>query len=83
MFKSICISILLTGTAFSSFCQDLEKLNKKELREFLESLPQEAFIKIRKFFETMPILKHEIEVTNPKTNVKSKVVLTGISDFFE
>jgi hypothetical protein len=31
----------------------------------------------------MPVLKHEIEVTNPKTNVKSKVVLTGISDFFE
>jgi hypothetical protein len=56
---------------------------KKELREFLEGLPQEAFIKIRKFFETMPVLKHEIEVTNPKTNVKSKVVLTGISDFFE
>ena len=56
---------------------------KKELREFLEGLPQESFIKIRKFFETMPVLKHEIEVTNPKTNVKSKVVLTGISDFFE
>ena len=35
MFKSICISILLTGTAFYSFCQDLEKLNKKELRVFL------------------------------------------------
>ena len=35
MFKSICISILLTGTAFSSFCQDLEQLNKKELRVFL------------------------------------------------
>lgn len=55
----------------------------KELKDFLEGLPQEPFNKIKLFFETMPILKHEIEVLNPKTNVKNKIVLTGISDFFE
>jgi hypothetical protein len=56
---------------------------KKELQEFVESLPQESFTKIKKFFDTMPKLQHEIEVTNPKTNVTSKIVLSGISDFFE
>ena len=56
---------------------------KEELKEFVESLPQEAFTKIRTFFDTMPRLKHEVEITNPKTGIKSKVTLTGIADFFE
>ena len=30
----------------------------------------------------MPKLKHEIEIENPKTKVKSKVTLQGIQDFF-
>jgi hypothetical protein len=56
--------------------------SKQELKEFIESLPQDAFTKIKSFFDTMPKLKHEIEVTNPNTNVTSKIVLTGIADFF-
>jgi len=57
--------------------------SKQELKEFIEMMPQESFSKIKKFFETMPRLKHEVEVINPKTNVTSKVTLTGIADFFE
>ena len=57
--------------------------SKQELKEFIESLPQEAFKKIQSFFDTMPKLKHEVEVVNPNTNVKSKITLTGIADFFE
>jgi len=30
----------------------------------------------------MPRLAHEIEVTNPKTQVKSKVMLQGLASFF-
>ena len=56
--------------------------SKQELKDFIESLPQDAFTKIKSFFDTMPKLKHEIEVTNPNTNVTSKIVLTGIADFF-
>jgi hypothetical protein len=56
--------------------------SKQELKEFIESLPQDAFTKIKTFFDTMPKLKHEVEVTNPNTNVTSKIVLTGIADFF-
>jgi len=54
-----------------------------EIKEFFENLPQESFNNIRKFFDTMPRLRHEIEVENPKTKVKSKVVLQGLQDFFE
>ncbi len=51
--------------------------------EFIESLAHDQFAKIQNFFETMPTLKHEIEVTNPKTKVKSTVTLRGIQSFFE
>ena len=55
---------------------------EKELTAFLEDLTQKSFGKIKDFFDTMPKLKHEIEVENPKTKVKSKVVLQGLKDFF-
>ena len=35
------------------------------------------------FFNTMPKLRHTIEVTNPKTEVKSEVVLEGLESFLE
>lgn len=57
--------------------------SKTELKEFIEHLPQESFNKIRKFFDSMPKLKQEIEITNPKTGVVSKITLSGIADFFE
>ena len=56
---------------------------KKELIEFIEQLNTKQFQDIQNFFDTMPKLKHEIEITNPKTKVKSKVTLSGLSDFFE
>ena len=55
---------------------------KKEVKEFLESMNSSQFKEIEKFFESMPKLKHTIEVTNPKTKVKSEVVLEGLASFF-
>ena len=55
---------------------------KKELDTFIESISSASFKKIQKFYETMPKLMHEIEVENPKTKVKSKITLSGLSDFF-
>ncbi len=55
---------------------------KKEINEFLESMNSTQFKGIEKFFETMPKLSHTIEVTNPNTKVKSKVVLEGLASFF-
>ena len=55
---------------------------KKELTDFLDSMNSKQFKEIERFFETMPRLKHEVEVTNPNTKVKSTVVLEGLSSFF-
>jgi hypothetical protein len=55
----------------------------QEIQEFFEGLSQESFSKIKKFFDTMPRVRHDIEVTNPVTKVKSKVTLQGLNDFFE
>ena len=53
-----------------------------ELNQFIESIDGKSFKKIQRFYETMPKLMHEIEVENPKTKVKSKITLSGLSDFF-
>ena len=56
---------------------------KKELTEFVEQLNTKQFADVQNFFDTMPKLKHTIEVENPKTKVKSKIELQGLNDFFE
>ena len=56
---------------------------KKELVDFIEQLSSKQFADIQKFFDTMPKLKHVVTVKNPKTKVESKVVLSGLNDFFE
>ena len=55
---------------------------KEEINKFIESLSAKAFNDIQNFYDTMPKLMHEIEVENPKTKVKSKVMLQGLTDFF-
>ena len=52
-----------------------------DLTEFVESLSSEQFKKVSDFFETMPRLRHPIEVTNPQTKVKSEIVLEGLQTF--
>ena len=55
---------------------------QEEIKEFFESLTQDAFAKIKQFFDTMPRLRHEMKVINPVTKVENTVVLQGIQDFF-
>jgi len=55
---------------------------KAELTEFIENLNSKQFEKIQSFFDTMPKLKHEITLKNPKTKKESKLTLTGLNDFF-
>jgi hypothetical protein len=57
-------------------------VTKKELMEFLEQMNSTQFKEIETFFETMPKLSHTIQVTNPKTEVESEVILEGLSSFF-
>ena len=56
-------------------------LSNKELDEFFNSMTQAMFETVQEFFTSMPKLKHEIEVENPNTKVKSTIVLEGLADF--
>ena len=56
--------------------------SKKEINDFLDSMNSNQFKEIESFFETMPKLTHIVNVTNPKTKVKSDVVLEGLASFF-
>ena len=53
-----------------------------ERLSFIEQLNSKQFKDVERFFATMPKLSHAIEVTNPNTKKKSKVVLEGLADFF-
>ncbi len=61
---------------------DCMDYSQKEKLAFLESLDHKQFEKVQLFFETMPTLKHEVEIENPKTKVKSTITLSGMNDFF-
>ena len=56
--------------------------SNKDKKDFLESLNHEQFEKIQTFFDTMPTVKYVTEVTNPKTKVKSEIILEGMNSFF-
>jgi len=73
-----CISQILTEEE----TWDLDSVPKSEVTAFLDQMNSSQFKLIEKFFETMPKLSHQIEVTNPKTKVTSTVVLEGLSSFF-
>ncbi len=61
---------------------DFSNYTEKEKIDFLGKLTSKQYKEVEKFFSTMPKLYHEIEVINPNTNVKNRVVLEGLKDFF-
>jgi hypothetical protein len=56
---------------------------KQELQEFLESLPQNIFVKISEFYDNFPKLIYEKDITSPFTGNKVKVRLDNFIDFFD
>jgi hypothetical protein len=61
---------------------DSKDSTKKELMDFVEQMNTTQFQDVQAFFDSMPKLRHEITVKNPKTKKENKVVLSGLSDFF-
>ena len=61
---------------------DTKDQTKKEVTDWIEQLNTKQFKDVQNFFDTMPKLKHEITIKNPKTKKESKVTLTGLNDFF-
>ena len=56
-------------------------ISEKDIGEFIDQLNTEQFEELINFFNTMPRLRHVVEVTNPKTKVKSEVLLEGLQNF--
>ena len=77
---SSCILQIYEGKGEKVY--DAKDQTKAELVEFLEQLNSTQFSEVRKFFDTMPKLKHDVKVKNPKTKKENKVTLTGLNDFF-
>ena len=44
-------------------------------------MSSEQYLKVMQFFNTMPKIRHVIEVTNPKTKEKGEVLLEGLQSF--
>jgi hypothetical protein len=55
----------------------------KELSDFLESLPKEAFDKIQAFFESMPSIKYQTSVKCSKCGFVHDIRLEGLQSFFD
>tara|TARA_B110000902_G_scaffold248659_1_gene305971 strand:- start:6847 stop:7581 length:735 start_codon:yes stop_codon:yes gene_type:complete len=80
IFKTIvdCIDYIYEGEEVHK----AKDSTKAELIDFFNNLNTQQFELIRKFFDTMPKLRHELKVVNPKTKKESVVTLQGLSDFF-
>ena len=82
-----------TNKTFKLICRCFKELHYKDeiyhkidvkdddIISFMDQLDTEQFMEVTKFFETMPKLRHIVEVENPKTKVKSEVLLEGLQSF--
>ncbi len=58
-----------------------DEMSQKELQDFIEQMTTEQFEKVQEFFDTMPKLRHTVDVKNPNTGVVNKVHLEGMQTF--
>jgi len=58
-----------------------DEMSDKELQDFVEQMTTEQFEGVQQFFDTMPKLRHTIEVKNPNTGHVNKVHLEGMQSF--
>jgi hypothetical protein len=72
-----CLNKLASEESVFNF----KDFSKKEVEEFIESLPSDVIKSIKVFFETMPKVRHELKYTNSKGTEKT-FVLEGTQTFF-
>ena len=58
-------------------------MTDKELTDFIDSMNTQQLESIMNFFNTMPKLRHVLEVENPKTKNKNEVLIEGLNNFLQ
>ena len=58
-------------------------MTQDEIVEFIDSMNSTQIEGVLKFFETMPKVRHIIDVVNPKTKKKGEILLEGLESFLE
>ena len=61
--------------------EELKEGNTRDMEDFIDEFTGEQFEMVTNFFNSMPKLRHIVEIENPKTKVKNTIVLEGLSDF--
>ena len=56
-------------------------ISDKDIEEFIDSFDNQQLESILNFFQTMPKIRHAVNLVNPKTNVTSEVIIEGIDNF--
>ena len=73
----------ITSIHFGDDVYNKVDLTDKDINEFVDQFTSEQFDTMVKFFDTMPKMRHIVNVTNPKTKVTSEVVLEGLESSLE
>lgn len=80
VFNSIidCIEFIYTTDEI----YNTKEQSRKELMEFIENLTTDQFSKIQEFFETMPVLRQDVDYTCPVCGKEHHKYIQGIAHFF-
>ena len=61
---------------------DAEKESKKDLMDFIDGFNNEQFVRVAKFFETLPAMTHTLEFDCVSCGAKNETELRGLQSFF-
>ena len=59
-----------------------DSFSEKELDDFFDSLTTDQFTKIRKFFDSMPVLKHTVKYNCKTCGEEKETTISGLDSFF-
>lgn len=60
---------------------DIKEVKDEEFQEFIESMTQEQFTKIREYIESIPKLSHDINYSCKNCNTNNDITLEGLQNF--
>jgi len=60
---------------------DIKEVADEEFQEFIESMTQEQFTKIREYIESIPKLSHDINYSCKNCNTNNNITLEGLQNF--